>query len=226
MISSHSNQGTNNLTESFHKKNPEVKIVKIGSSRVEGSKVVTDLSMDKLLKDKLGDQYLAWAMPAQIADARIQIIAEADVVFATCTSAGLHDLRRFWFHVVLVDEATVANKTDTLIPMTHGVRALVLIGDDKQLPAIVHKLAKEMGYDISAFERICTEAEKYYKRNGNKSLFVEFNMQFRYHAGISNLATNMSYEGRLMTGVKDEERPIPRGFSWPNPKVPVCASQW
>ena len=83
---------------------------------------------------------------------------DADVICATCSSSGHPELRHFWFPFVLVDEAALANPLDILIPMIHGIQALALMGDDKQLPAIVNTYAKEMDFDISTFERICTEA--------------------------------------------------------------------
>ena len=63
------------------------------------------------------------------------------------------------FPIVLIDEVALANALDILITMFHGVRAMALIGEDTQLLTIVNKAAKEMGFDISTFERMCKEVE-------------------------------------------------------------------
>lgn len=61
------------------------------------------------------------------------ILSAAQVVAATCTSAGDPNLKGTKFSFVIIDEATQVMEPTSLIPLVYGCQQLVLIGDPEQL---------------------------------------------------------------------------------------------
>ncbi|EJD02064.1 P-loop containing nucleoside triphosphate hydrolase protein [Fomitiporia mediterranea MF3/22] len=64
------------------------------------------------------------------------VLSEAQVVLATCHSAGGRTLENMFFDVVIIDEATQALEAACWIPIVKGKR-LILAGDHLQLPPTV-----------------------------------------------------------------------------------------
>ena len=60
-------------------------------------------------------------------------IAAADVVLCTCMGSGAESFSKTIFPVVLIDETAQSTEPACLIPLVHGCRQLVLVGDHKQL---------------------------------------------------------------------------------------------
>lgn len=69
-------------------------------------------------------------------EAAREIITAAEVVCATCVTAGGDLLASCHFSHVLVDEATQSTESATLIPIVRGCHTLVLIGDQQQVKSI------------------------------------------------------------------------------------------
>jgi len=144
---------------------------------------------------------------------RDDILEHAQVICATCVGAGdlLLDSRRF--PLVLIDEATQATETATLIPLTKGARHVVLVGDHHQLPpTVISRRAEEAGYARSLFERLIAL--------GAPSTMLT--TQYRMHPAIREWPSERFYGGRLEDGVSAEERMAPAGFVWPNWDAPVA----
>ena len=58
------------------------------------------------------------------------------------------------FHTLVVDEAAQATELSLLVPLFHGVKHCVLVGDPQQLPStVLSKAAVQSHYDKSFFER-------------------------------------------------------------------------
>jgi hypothetical protein len=56
---------------------------------------------------------------------------------------------------VLIDESTQATEAECLIPLVHGAKQVILVGDHCQLgPVIMCKKAAEAGLCLSLFERL------------------------------------------------------------------------
>ena len=43
------------------------------------------------------------------------------------------------FDIVLIDEAAQAHEVTTLIPLQHGAKSVILVGDPKQLPPVLER---------------------------------------------------------------------------------------
>ena len=142
-----------------------------------------------------------------------QIIASADVICATCVTAGDSRLLPFRLKHVLIDESTQACEPETLIPLVHGAKQLVLVGDHCQLgPVILCKQAVAAGLGRSLFERLVLLGVRPHR----------LQIQYRMHPAISSFPSDCFYEGTLANGVTNTDRLREEHlFVWPNPSRPV-----
>lgn len=104
-----------------------------------------------------------------------------------------------------------------MIPLTFGVKQLVIVGDHSQLgPTIMSKKAARAGLTQSLFERLILL--------GNKPIRLQ--VQYRMHPCLSEFPSNMFYEGTLQNGVTAPER-IRKNvdFPWPQPSTPMYFHQ-
>ena len=142
-----------------------------------------------------------------------EIIDSAEVIVATCIGVAHKSVGERRFPIVLIDEATQATETTTLVPIVRGVRQLILIGDHKQLPpTIISKRAEEAGFVRSLFERLIDA--------GIKPFMLK--TQYRMHPCISEYPSARFYDGLLEDGVSSDERLAPAGFIWPNWDLPIA----
>jgi len=149
-------------------------------------------------------------MEKQIID---EIIDSAEVIVATCIGVAHKSVGERRFPIVLIDEATQATETTTLVPIVRGARQLILIGDHKQLPpTIISKRAEDAGFVRSLFERLVDA--------GIKPFMLK--TQYRMHPCISEYPSARFYDGLLDDGVSSKERLAPAGFIWPNWDLPLA----
>lgn len=133
-----------------------------------------------------------------------RIVGGADIVFATCVTAGQEIIASRPFRFLLCDEATQATEPDVLIPLTGGVgeilRQVVLVGDHHQLPPTVLVKPDEPGsLARSMFSRLW--------HAGVSSTMLD--TQYRMHPDISSFPARQFYFGRLTTAVKRRDRALP-----------------
>lgn len=137
-------------------------------------------------------------------------LKEARLVFTTCAGAGLGLLRSESFDIVIIDEASQQTEPTSLIPLVKGCSRATLVGDHVQLRATVQRHAVLEMFDISLFERL------YKQHSGRGIKRVMLDTQYRMHRDICGFSSKEFYEGKLQTGVRDGERPLPLSeFEWP-----------
>ncbi|PAV62506.1 hypothetical protein WR25_00136 [Diploscapter pachys] len=133
-----------------------------------------------------------------------QLLAAADVICCTCSTAADRRIKNIRTKCVLIDESTQATEPEVLVPIVRGVRQLVLVGDHCQLgPVIMCKKAAKAGLQQSLFERLILL--------GNRPFRLQ--VQYRMHPELSAFPSNIFYEGSLQNGVTDNERQL-RGVNW------------
>ncbi len=143
------------------------------------------------------------------------VMRDADVIVATCVSAGDGRLEDQEFRVVLVDEATQATQPSTLIALTRGTECVIMAGDDMQLPpTVVSGKAQQLGLGVSLFERM--------RMVGIQPELLD--EQYRMHPEISSFSSRMFYGGRVKTSVSAGARPLVRSLcldqtTWKDPNA-------
>ena len=89
-----------------------------------------------------------------------RVVREADVICATATGAGHELLKGIGVNLLIVDEASQIREPELLVPLCRlgsNEAQLVLIGDDRQLPPVVHS-PRSLPLQISLFERLLKTA--------------------------------------------------------------------
>lgn len=147
---------------------------------------------------------------AQLVSLRQMMTAElmktVDVVIATCIGIGNDAYKSITFSKVIVDECTQAVEASSVVALGRNATKIVLVGDHEQLPPTVFSSrAKELGLDISLYERI-------------RSQLTPFTLttQRRMHPQISHFARQHTYGGKIIDGVTAADRPPVEGLHWPN----------
>lgn len=141
------------------------------------------------------------------------IIKAAHVICTTSIGAGAGILKGIKFSAVLLDEATQAVEPESLIPLMHRPRQVVLVGDHRQLgPVVLNKKAVKAGFDQSLFERLISLGLRP----------VRLQVQYRMHPCLADFPSNMFYEGTLQNGVTAAERSRKTmDFPWPIMEMPM-----
>ena len=142
-----------------------------------------------------------------------KLLAEAEVICATCIGSGSDMLSRFRFHTVLIDEVSQATETACLVPISQGCQQLILVGDHCQLPpTIISEEAERRGLAVSLFSRFVAQ--------GVRPVLLD--TQYRMHPAIAEFSSMAFYNSRLRDGVVEQDRIPPplKGLSWPG-NMPV-----
>jgi superfamily I DNA and/or RNA helicase len=96
------------------------------------------------------------------------------------------------FPHVIIDESAQTTEPAALLAISHGCEKLVLIGDHKQLPAVIlSKEAQRLGLNVSLFERLISEGTP---------PSVLLNVQRRMHPSIAEWPSKAFYENKLDSG--------------------------
>ncbi|HEY9853281.1 MAG TPA: AAA domain-containing protein [Leptolyngbyaceae cyanobacterium] len=138
-------------------------------------------------------------------------IDNTNVIGITCVQAAGYSFAREFnnFDVVIIDEVSKCTPPELLIPALKG-KKLVLIGDYRQLPPMLHEnsieeIAEEMG---TTREEMAFLEQSLFKRQfeaANPSIKCKLNIQYRMHPIIMG-AINQFYDDRLQCGIVDYDR--------------------
>ncbi|XP_020554805.1 uncharacterized protein LOC105178399 [Sesamum indicum] len=132
-------------------------------------------------------------------------LKNAYLIFCTVSSsAKLHTEGMTPFELVIIDEAAQLKECESSIPLQlPGLRHAVLVGDEKQLPAmVISKVCEKAGFGRSLFERLV-------KLGCRKHLL---NIQYRMHPFISLFPNMEFYGGQIRDGKNVKERAYERRF--------------
>lgn len=229
LVCAPSNVAVDHLTEKIHKAG--LRVVRIAAkwredidssisfltlhSQLARYEAVPELKKLIKLKEELGE--LSAKDERRFTELRARaerdILKAAQVICTTAIGAGDGRLRSMKFAAVLLDEATQAVEPEALIPLVHGPRQVVLVGDHRQLgPVVLNKKAVKAGFAQSLFERLI--------QLGIRP--VRLQVQYRMHPCLSEFPSNMFYEGALQNGITQGDRARRDvDFPWPNPDAPM-----
>ncbi|XP_028415349.1 uncharacterized protein LOC114538372 [Dendronephthya gigantea] len=206
------NEGVDNLLEKIVQVSddiPQSQMLRIGSSTWMVRESLREYSLESRYEERSkGKRVREDWMDKKIVK---KILKEARVVCTTCISAGSKIFEEVEFEKLLVDEASQATEPAILVPMCRGSRVLVLVGDDNQLPpTIKNNENKQLG--DTTFSRL--------RKFGYPVHLLD--TQYRMHPCISEFPSTTFYKGKLKNGVTEKDRPIPKGFSWPDKTRPLA----
>ncbi|KAI0335924.1 hypothetical protein GY45DRAFT_1316694 [Cubamyces sp. BRFM 1775] len=157
--------------------------------KLNRQKVMLTHQLDKL-KDKQKSDYRT--LDATRRRFRNEVLQEADVICSTLSASAYEYLEPFDFELVIIDEAAQAIELSSLIPMKYRCRTCIMVGDPQQLPPTVKSQeACKLGYDQSLFVRL---------QKSQPDAVHLLSIQYRMHPDISQLPSNLFYDGRLRDG--------------------------
>ncbi|KAL2921099.1 putative helicase MAGATAMA 3 [Bienertia sinuspersici] len=126
-------------------------------------------------------------------------LKNATLIFCTASSAAkLQTEEMEPVEMLIIDEAAQLKECESLIPLqVPGLKNAVLIGDDKQLPAMVQsKIAENADFGRSLFERLA--------KLGQKKHLLK--IQYRMHPSISLFPNKAFYEKQIIDAANVKER--------------------
>ncbi|XP_050226584.1 uncharacterized protein LOC126676426 [Mercurialis annua] len=132
-------------------------------------------------------------------------LANACLLFCTVSSsAKLHTDGMMPLELLVIDEAAQLKECESTIPFQlPGLRHAVLIGDERQLPAMIQsKISEKAEFGRSLFERLVLLGHK-------KHLL---NTQFRMHPSISSFPNREFYGGQIHDAPTVKERKYQKQF--------------
>ncbi|KAJ8442442.1 hypothetical protein Cgig2_018719 [Carnegiea gigantea] len=128
-------------------------------------------------------------------------LSRASLVFCTASSSIKVGSK---VQMVIIDEAAQLKECESAIPLRlPGVRNAILIGDDRQLPAMVQsKVSENANFGRSLFQRLAMLGQK-------KHLL---SIQYRMHPSISLFPNKEFYDKKIVDGPNVKERRYDRHF--------------
>nr|XP_008123104.1 PREDICTED: LOW QUALITY PROTEIN: probable helicase senataxin [Anolis carolinensis] len=160
---------------------------------------------------------------------KASVILESHVVCCTLTTSGggllESPFRRLGgdpVSCVIVDEAGQTCEVETLIPLIHGCKKLVLVGDPKQLPPTVKSMkAQDFHFDQALMSRLCRLLEGPEEGAGvpaeplgpRRSPVLRLSTQYRMHPEICLFPAKYIYGGALFTDRQTAENRF--SLEWP-----------
>ncbi|XP_063172397.1 probable helicase senataxin [Candoia aspera] len=153
---------------------------------------------------------------------KASIILESHIICCTLSTSGGVLLESAFRRLggdpvscVIVDEAGQTCEVETLIPLIHGCKKLVLVGDPKQLPPTIKSVkAQDYKYDQSLLSRLCKHLKEQGQENSvGKCPVLQLTIQYRMHPEICLFPSKYIYEGLLTTDGKIAEDRF--SLKWP-----------
>ncbi|XP_058179715.1 uncharacterized protein LOC131298335 isoform X3 [Rhododendron vialii] len=132
-------------------------------------------------------------------------LQNACLIFCTASSSVKLDTEEMRpLELLVIDEAAQLKECESTIPLKlPGLRHAILIGDERQLPAMVQsKICQPAEFGRSLFERLVIL--------GHKRLLL--NVQFRMHPSISLFPNKEFYESKILDGPNVKEQTYERHF--------------
>ncbi|CAD5333261.1 unnamed protein product [Arabidopsis thaliana] len=131
-------------------------------------------------------------------DTKTFCLQNADIIFCTASGAAdMNPIRMGSVDLLVVDEAAQLKECESVAALQlSGLRHAVLIGDELQLPAMVHnEICEKAKFGRSLFERLVLLGH-------NKHLL---NVQYRMHPSISRFPNKEFYGGRIKDAANVQE---------------------
>lgn len=122
-----------------------------------------------------------------------ELLATADVIFCTLSTAGVSVMKRTKrIDDLFVDEAAAATEPEIAIPFHLGPDRMLAVGDPNQLPAcVMSKHAMDMGLDKSMHARLMFDCGKDH---------IMLDVQYRMNPEIASFPSFRFYNSKIANG--------------------------
>ncbi|KAG1932211.1 probable helicase senataxin [Pimephales promelas] len=172
----------------------------------------------QLLKEREGLSRQIKESRSRRQESQAFVLQNANVICCTLSTSGSIVLENAFrrlghepFNCVIIDEASQAKETETLIPMLYRCPSIILVGDPNQLPPTVVSLkAKEFGYDQSLMARLC---KNLHPSNPQHSPILLLSVQYRMHPEICEFPSKYIYNSALKNECETAKKRC--SFNWP-----------
>ncbi|KAG9442390.1 hypothetical protein H6P81_018244 [Aristolochia fimbriata] len=165
-----------------HRGHKVLKIMELGKTRLKCIQVL------EILKEGID-----FPVTGNMMDIRDFCLAKATVVLCTAaTSFKLRSVKMGPLELCVIDEASQLKECESLIPLQlKGLRNAILIGDDRQLSAMVNsKVSEKADFGRSLFQRLVSLGQE-------KELLA---VQYRMHPSISLFPNSSFYSNKIRDG--------------------------
>ncbi|KAL3838758.1 hypothetical protein ACJIZ3_023349 [Penstemon smallii] len=179
-----------------------------GNEETLGTKHANNMSSIRLqCLEVLKSFHGSFSVPKYIEHYQIRSFCLTNAILIFCTassSAKLYTEGSKPIELVIIDEAAQLKECESSIPLQlSGIRHVVLVGDEKQLPAMVQsKICEKSNFGRSLFERLVILGH-------SKHLL---NVQYRMHPSISLFPNREFYEKKIKNGQNVIDRTYERRF--------------
>ncbi|XP_067231335.1 probable helicase senataxin isoform X1 [Chanodichthys erythropterus] len=172
----------------------------------------------ELLKEREGLSRQSKECRSRRQESQAFVLQNAHVICCTLSTSGSIVLENAFrrlghepFSCVIIDEASQAKETETLIPMLYRSPSIILVGDPNQLPpTVVSQKAKEFGYDQSLMARLC---KNLHPSNPQLSPILLLSVQYRMHPDICEFPSKYIYNSALQNDCETAQKRC--SFTWP-----------
>ncbi|XP_047333629.1 uncharacterized protein LOC124937410 [Impatiens glandulifera] len=154
---------------------------------------------------KILEKELDLPKTASFSELKSLCLQNAQLIFCTASSSSkLQSERMTPFKLLVVDEAAQLKECESTIPLQlSGLRHAILIGDERQLPAMVQsRISEKAMFGRSLFERMVILGIQ-------KHLL---NIQYRMHPSISMFPNKQFYQGKILNGPNVIKREYEKQF--------------
>ena len=150
-------------------------------------------------------------------DFNAAMLASAQVIAGTCVGvAGVRGMQAVEYDLCIIDEASKATATESLIPMSRS-RRWIVVGDPKQLPPFFEEFGQELRDDFDESEIRQTLLDRFLSvENGLPAACrVELKRQHRMIEPIGRLVSECFYGRRLISPVQTHGLDLRPSFPGP-----------
>ena len=204
----HSAQGSRGVEDAHQQAKAEVKLA------LDAAKAVRDPDERKVrdLREALAE------LDKERGQDRKRRLMGQRVVGVTCAASSFDVLDGSTFPIVLLDEASQMIEPASLLPLArfHAQR-LIAVGDPKQLPPNLKSLQEADGPSAASSSSSFSSSSSSLESCLMKAMFerlsfagvptILLRQQYRMHPTLMQLPNALFYEGRLLNGVAEEDRP-------------------
>lgn len=193
LLLAYTNRAIDEISKTLDKIKPKINYIRIGS------KECTQLK-DNLLSD-LAEHLTLGQLFEKISKTRVFIATVASMNY----NLELLEIKKF--DIAIVDEASQILEAD-IIGILSQINKFILIGDEKQLPAVIvqHKIHQKCNNQILKPIKLNHFAMSYFERllrickeNGWRNAYGMLNEQSRMHPKILNFVNMNYYDNQLIT---------------------------